>query len=65
MAVNLTDLSLPQLEGLKTQLDQVVGDILVYMSCSCFIQYVRHAGDDLNEKIVGRWLALQKLTAST
>lgn len=23
MAVNLTDLSLPQLEGLKTQLDQV------------------------------------------
>lgn len=32
MAVNLTDLSLPQLEGLKTQLDQVV--CLVY-PCVC------------------------------
>lgn len=62
MAVNLTDLSLPQLEGLKTQLDQVVEDILIYMSCGCFIWCVLHVRDDLNEKIVGRWLAPQMLT---
>lgn len=38
MAVNLTDLSLPQLEGLKTQLDQVLTKSLVYMG---FIVWVR------------------------
>lgn len=33
MAVNLTDLSLPQLEGLKTQLDQVTSKTVVPFTC--------------------------------
>lgn len=38
MAVNLTDLSLPQLEGLKSQLDQVqLHSYNAHLSCRCLI----------------------------
>ena len=49
MAVNLTDLSLPQLEGLKTQLDQVILKRLVFFNFDCVLRCRLYEGDNLKE----------------